>query len=96
MKDTVQNRIQELLSSDGIGAQAFSQILFGPNGLFQQLATTEIERQAVVQSPLFQKANERLTALQQLELAKPSLPVRSAKMNGPASPSKQATSEPSS
>ena len=69
MKDTIERRIEQLLTQDGLSAQAFSLILFGVNGLFHQLAPSEAERRAVTQSPLFQRANERLTELQRLELA---------------------------
>jgi hypothetical protein len=83
MNQIIETRIEETLKIDALGAQAFSQVLFGPSGLFQQLAVTESERQLVAQSALFQRANERLTALQQLELARSSSSGRGVKNGVP-------------
>ena len=69
MNENIETRIEQILALEGLGAQAFSQLLFGPNGLFNQLANSEAERTAISRSPLFQRANERLTELQTLELA---------------------------
>ncbi len=69
MNETIETRIEQILALEGIGAKAFSQMLFGPNGLLNQLAISEGDRTAISRSPLFQRANERLTELQKLELA---------------------------
>ena|SRR6266496_4465217 len=89
MKETIERRIEQLLTQEGLSAQTFSQILFGANGLFNQLASSEAQRRAVSQSPLFQQANERLTELQRLELAELTRAVstrRNTKANGVAVP----------
>jgi hypothetical protein len=52
-----------------MSAQAFSYALFGPGGLFQQLASSEAERRTIAGSALFQRANARLTELQRAEAA---------------------------
>jgi hypothetical protein len=87
MKETIVRRIEQVLTQDGLSAQAFSQILFCPNGLFNQLASSEDECRAVAQSSLFQQANARLTELQQQELAvlaQAAASRRNAKANGVA------------
>ncbi len=68
MSEDIERRIDQLLALDGLSAEALSRLLFGPGGLFNQLASTETERRAVAQSPLFQRANNRLTELERRQL----------------------------
>jgi hypothetical protein len=69
MKEAIERRIEQILAMDDLNAQAFSQVLFGPNGLFNQLASSETERRTIAGSALFQRANARLTELQRGEVA---------------------------
>ena len=69
MNEAIERRIEEILAMQNLSAQALSHALFGPNGLFNQLASSEAERRCVVRSSLFQRANQRMTDLQQMEVA---------------------------
>ena len=69
MNEAIERRIEEILAMPELSAQALSHALFGPNGLFNQLASSEVDRRSVVRSPLFQRANKRLTDLQHTEVA---------------------------
>jgi hypothetical protein len=69
MKEAIERRIEQILAMDDLSAQAFSQALFGPNGLFNELASSEAERRNIAGSALFQRANARLTELQRGEVA---------------------------
>jgi ABC-type phosphate transport system auxiliary subunit len=60
-------RIREVLAS-ATSAIPLSNELFRRGGLFGQLAKTRDERQELVQSPLFQEAQRRLSDLQQKEM----------------------------
>jgi hypothetical protein len=64
MNDAIERQIEQLLGNGDLGAPAFSLALFGPNGLFNRLASSEQERRIIARSDLFQRANARLTQLQ--------------------------------
>ena len=66
--DQVQRDIRRLLASE-TSAIRLSNLLFTPGGLFSKLYTTETERLALVESPLFAEANRRLSELQLQESA---------------------------
>ena len=63
---TIEESVKELLTMD-VSARAFSDALFGPTGLFNQMAHTEEERRRLTETALFHQANSRLTALLRLE-----------------------------
>jgi hypothetical protein len=67
-RDEIEQAIREALASE-TQAMALSQRLFAPDGLFSRLGATENERRSVVQSPLFQEAQRRLSELQRHEAA---------------------------
>jgi hypothetical protein len=62
----VERQIDEILASE-TQAIALSDKLFSPDGLFSRLAETEDERRVVSQSPLFRRAQRRLTEIQRRE-----------------------------
>lgn len=80
MKVAIERRIEQVLALEGLRAQALSRVLFAPGGLFNELASSEAERAEVARSALFQRANDRLTALQEAELRQ----CRVARQQGPA------------
>ena len=67
-RQRLEQQIREVLATEA-HAIPLSAKLFGPDGLFHQLATMEEERRAVAQSPLFREAQRRLSELQQDEAA---------------------------
>ena len=68
-REELERQICNIIASE-TNAIALSDKLFHPDGLFNQLAKTEVERRVVAQSPLFQQAQGRLTELQRHEAAK--------------------------
>lgn len=76
-RDQVEAEIRRILATE-TSAVRLSNALFTPGGLFNQLYTTPAEKKAVVDSPLFDEANRRLSELQLQEadrLKKPEKPV---------------------
>ncbi len=72
MKEVIESQIRELLKLD-VSAVTLSHLLFAQfGGLFGQLASTEQERRAISQTPLFRQANARITEL----AARDSAPLR--------------------
>ena len=67
-REQIEEQIRQALASE-TQAIPLSDKLFGPEGLFGRLASTEEERRAVAQSPLFRQAQRRLTDLQRKEAA---------------------------
>jgi hypothetical protein len=67
-RERIEQQIREALATETSGI-VLSNRLFGPGGLFGQLAGTEAERRAVAQSPLFREAQTRLSELQRKEAA---------------------------
>jgi hypothetical protein len=65
---TIEARVKELLAMD-LPAHVLSNALFGPTGLFNQIAHTEKERRQFSQTALFQQANSRITELQRVEIS---------------------------
>ena len=65
-RELVEQRIHEALATE-TQANALSQTLFHPGGLFAQLAATEEDRRVLAQSALFGEAQRRLSDLQQQE-----------------------------
>jgi hypothetical protein len=77
MNEQIERRIEELLTLEGLGAEALSWFLFGPDGLFGKLAGDVDERVVLARSPLFHRANERLMELQRREL----IAIRNARVS---------------
>jgi hypothetical protein len=76
-RDEVEAEIRRILATE-TSALRLSNVLFTPGGLFSQLHSTPAEKKAVVDSPLFEEANRRLSELQLQEagrLKKPEKPV---------------------
>ncbi len=68
MSEAIERRILDLLTAKST-SQALSNALFGPLGLFNKIAQTEQERQAVAKTPLFQQAHARIMELERAEIA---------------------------
>src|SRR3712207_1516033 len=66
--EQVEQQIREVLETE-TRAIPLSNRLFSPDGLFNQLATTEDQRRGIAQSPLFKQAQRRLLELQHKEAA---------------------------
>src|SRR5438874_326554 len=67
-REQIKQQIRELLQGETSGIR-LSNRLFAPDGLFNQIATTDAERRALVQTPLFREAQTRLSELQRKEAA---------------------------
>ena len=67
--NVIERKIEGVLGLEGLSPQDFSRILFGFGGLFNELAAAVGDRKAVVQSALFQRANDRLSELEDDEIA---------------------------
>jgi len=67
-RSEIESEIRLVLETE-TKAIPLSRKLFQPDGLFAKLATNSAERRALTQTPLFQQANRRLTALQRSEMA---------------------------
>lgn len=65
--EQIELQIRHVLSTEA-RAIALSEALFRRGGLFSQLAASRAEREALVQTPLFQEAQRRLSDLQQKEM----------------------------
>ena len=77
---TIEEQIRAILDEE-IDAISLSNQLFSPDGLFNQMATTEAERRKVAQSALFKQALTRLSHLQGKEGSNFSAAVRQAQKN---------------
>jgi hypothetical protein len=100
MPDMIERRIREALAHE-TSAIALSNQLFAPGGLFSQLAASEAERRALVETPLFQEAQARVRVLERAERvglveaveglraarAAPRTTARAPTTNGPSPPS---------
>ena len=76
-RDQIEAEIRRLLAAE-TSAIRLSNALFTPGGLFSKLSVTPDEKKAVVNSPLFDEANRRLSELQLQEagkLKRPEKPV---------------------
>jgi hypothetical protein len=69
MREAIEKQIEDLVAAEVMTAQALSNALFGPMGLFGKLAQTEQERRAIAETPLFLRAQARITELQRFEHA---------------------------
>ena len=67
-RERIEQQIREVLATEH-EAIKLSNRLFQPDGLFNQLATTEEERRTIAASPLFREAQRRLSELQKREAA---------------------------
>jgi hypothetical protein len=67
-RDQVESRIREILATE-TKALPLSHALFRRGGLFSQLAGTREQRELLVQTPLFQEAQRKLSELQEKEMA---------------------------
>jgi hypothetical protein len=68
MREVIEQRVREALATE-TSAITLSNQLFGPGGLFSQLAGSEAERRALTQTPLYQEAQARVTELERAERA---------------------------
>jgi hypothetical protein len=75
--EQIEQQIRDALTEE-TRAIPFSNRLFSPVGLFNQLAQTEEQRRAVARSPLFKEAQKRFLELQRIELAEFSGVLRQA------------------
>ena len=66
-QDKIEAQIRNVLATE-TGSIAFSEKLFSRDGLFSLLAHNREEREALVQTPLFQEAQRRLSDLQEIEM----------------------------
>ena len=76
-RDQTEAEIRRMLVTE-TSAIRLSNALFTPGGLFSKLYTTPDEKKAVINSPLFEEANRRLSELQLQEagkLKRPDKPV---------------------
>jgi hypothetical protein len=76
-RDQAEAEIRRLLTTE-TSAIRLSNALFTPGGLFSKLYSTPDEKKAVINSPLFDEANRRLSELQLQEagtLKRPDKPV---------------------
>lgn len=76
-RDQTEAEIRRLLATE-TSAIRLSNALFTPGGLFSKLYSTPDEKKALVDSPLFDEANRRLSELQLREagnLKRPDKPV---------------------
>src|SRR5689334_12629726 len=69
MSQDIEKEIQDLVAAEVMTSQALSNALFGPLGLFGRLAKTEQERRAIAQTPLFKRAQDRISELRRYEHA---------------------------
>ncbi len=67
-REQIEAQIRMVLATE-TRAIALSEALFRRGGLFSQLANSREEREALVQTPLFQEAQRRLSDLQEKEMA---------------------------
>ena len=67
-QESIQKKIRDALASER-DAISLSNQLFSPQGLFNQLATSEAERRNIVETPLFKEAQHRLSVLKRKEAA---------------------------
>lgn len=74
-RDEVEAEIRRLLTTE-TSAGRLSNALFTPGGLFGELHTTPEERKAVVNSPLLDEANRRLSELQLQEAGRVKRPEK--------------------
>lgn len=65
-REQIEDEIAGLVANE-TRASVLSERLFDPSGLFGQLASTETERAKVVLTPLFRRAQRRLSDLQRAE-----------------------------
>jgi hypothetical protein len=63
----IEQQIREVIAMDDVSARAFCDALFGRDGLFNRLADSGLDREAVAKSPLFQAAQERMSQLERME-----------------------------
>jgi len=67
MNQTIAHQIDDLIRAEVMTSQALSNALFGPMGLFGKLAANEQERRALSQTPLFERAQARISELRRIE-----------------------------
>jgi hypothetical protein len=81
-REQIEQQISEILVSD-LAAVVLSDTLFGPGGLFGQLAHTEGERRVIAQSPLFKQAQRILSERQEAEAGEFARSIRKARAGVP-------------
>ncbi len=80
-RDQVEAEIRQLLATE-TSAVRLSNTLFSPGGLFSRLYSTPDEKKAVINSPLFEEANRRLSELQLQEAGKVRRPEKADRVAG--------------
>lgn len=96
-REQMEAEIRRLLAAE-TNAVRLSNALFTPGGLFSQLHSTTAEKKAVIDSPLFDEAQKRLSELQRQEAARlvRSSPPAVVPTAGPAQVERLTPSEPNS
>lgn len=84
-KQTLEKEIRAVLASES-DAIALSNKLFGPSGLFNELAADKTARSDVAQTPLFREAQRRLSELRRREARQFSQAVEQTQHNSPSAP----------
>lgn len=69
MNESTEKKIEFILQQNDIGPEEFSQMLFGPAGLFGTVWLSDVERQALVGGELYQRALARFDELRDAKLA---------------------------
>jgi hypothetical protein len=88
---TKDDHVRELLTMD-LSSQVLSNALFGPTGLFNQIAHTEEQRRAFSKTALFQYVSSRITDLRRGEVAEARRKIQRRsrkKRNGPLTTAKK-------
>ena len=65
----IEAAIREELRTETSGIRLSNKLFSPPDGLFCRLGATEEERRAIIQTPLFREAQERLALLREQEHA---------------------------
>ena len=81
----MEQKIRDVLDSES-DAISLSDELFSPDGLFNRLAKSEVERRAVAQSSLFKEAQRRLSELKRIEAARFSKAIEESKHGSGGAP----------
>jgi hypothetical protein len=82
-RERIEAQIRQVITAEG-SAATLSEKLFSPNGLFNTLAPSDAERQAIVRSELFRDAQARF---RQLQISEGAVFARAVEEAGSAFPS---------
>ena len=99
MNQAIEKKIEQVLALQDLNAQDLSRMLWGFGGLFNELAAVVGDREAVARSSLFRRALERLSELEEAELAARRAarqPASQHRVNGPSDAVQNAGAKPAS